>query len=139
MNFNSVAVGHRRTLRVPRRRGLEELVQLPEPFLRVGIGRLVVRRFGDAFVEHAHGGVELTLLPLVHHDAEHLPDVFQALEVVALVAEDVHQLDDPPPLQLLEARADVGSGHLQRFDDVVRVERIRGDEQQGVHLRRRSG
>jgi len=61
---------------------------------------------------------------LVHHDAEHFPDVLHALEVIALVAQDVDEPDDAPALQFLEAGTDVGASHLKRLDDVVSVERL---------------
>ena len=76
-------------------------------------------------MQHPHGRIELALFALVHHDAEHFPDVLHALEVIVLVVPDVHELDDAPALQFLETGTDVGASHVQRRDDVVGVERLR--------------
>src|SRR6185436_21131694 len=62
------------------------------------------------------------------------PDVLHALEVIALVAADVHQLHDAPSLKLLEARTDVRARNFEGLDDVVGVERIGRDVEQCVDL-----
>src|SRR5215208_7338248 len=73
-------------LRIDRGRGLEEAIKLLEALLRVFVGRLVLLRFRNALTQDVHRRVELPLFPLVHHDAEHLPNVLEALEVIALIA-----------------------------------------------------
>ena len=73
-------------------------------------------------------------LPLVDDDAEHLPDVLHALEVVAPIAQDVGDPDDAPALQLAQAVADVRAGDAERRGDVLGVQRPVGQEQQRVDL-----
>ena len=98
------------------------------------VGRLVFIGLDDAFVQQAHRRIDFPFLPLVEDDAEHFPDVAHALEVVALVPEDVGQFDDAPALKLLQAGADIGAGDAKHLDDVVGVERPGGDVEQRVGL-----
>src|SRR5579862_2837925 len=121
-------------LRIPVRRRLEELEQLPKALLRVPVESLVLRGVVEALAQQPHRGIELALLALVHDDPEHLPHVLHALEVIALIAEDVGELDDAPALQLFEAGADIRPRDAERLDDVVSVEGMWRDVQEGVHL-----
>jgi hypothetical protein len=56
------------------------------------------------------------------------------LEVVAPVALHMDHLHDAPVLELLEAVAHVGAGDAERLADLLGVERLRGDEEQGMDL-----
>src|SRR5205823_430769 len=78
--------------------------------------------------------VNLAPFPLVQDDAKHLPDIFHRLEVIAFVAQQMNEFDDPPALQLLEAGADVGPRHVERFGDLLRVERPFRNVEQRVNL-----
>ena len=55
--------------------------------------------------------------------------------MIAPIAAEVHQADQPPALQLAQARAHIGAGDLERLDDLLGVHRPPGDEEQGVDLR----
>ena len=96
-------------------------INLPRQSQRL-IGRVTLLRLnqGDkAAIQGAQkgdGGVDLALFPLVEDDAEHLPDVFHAFKMIALVAEHVDKADDAPTLKLLEAGADVGARDAERLD-----------------------
>src|SRR2546430_7930997 len=54
--------------------------------------------------------------------------------MVPLVAQDMNEFDNPPPLQLLEAGADVGSRDVERFRKLLRVERLFREVEQRMNL-----
>jgi len=66
--------------------------------------------------------------------AEHLPDVFHALEVIAAIAQQMGHVRCPA-LQLAQAGADVGPRDAQRRGDLLGMQRARREEQQRVDLR----
>ena len=106
---------------------------------RTGPGGLgVVREERLAFAQRRDRGIELTALATLDDDANHLPGVLLGLEVVAAIAEglrDVHQL---PRHQLAQPDTDVRARDSEGVADLIRVQRLGTEEQQGVDLRLRA-
>ena len=135
-SFQEFHQGRRRqfgNLRIPTGGRFEEALQLPQAFLRKRLSP-VLARVRNAFGQHRHGRVDFAAFALVQHDAKHFPDVMHGLEVVALITQDVNQLHDSPALQLFDAGADIGSGHVERFGDFLRMKRFWRNIKQSVNL-----
>src|SRR4029453_11084670 len=98
---------------------------------------LLARTLGlaQALVEDAEGRLDLALAAFLEDLLEHLPDVGEALVVVAPVAQDVGDADQAPACQFAQAGADVGAGHVEGEGDVFGVHGAGREIEQGVDLR----
>jgi hypothetical protein len=106
----------------------EETRQLTQLLLSELVAGFIFFGFSNAFPEHVQSGINFALFTFVQNDAKHFPDVFQGLEMVAFVTEDMDEPDDSPTLEFLEAGRDVGAGNSESFGDVFGVEGLRGEE-----------
>ena len=90
---------------------LEHLLQL---LARVLLGGIAQLGFVDAVLQKRDRRVHFPPLALGHDDPKGLHDVFEGLEPVAPVADDVHAPNDAPGDQLAQARRDIGSAHVEQ-------------------------
>ena len=92
----------------------------------------------DAVLQKGDGGVHLAALAFGHDDTKGFHDVFQSLEPVASVADDVDTPNDAPGDQLAQAGRDVGSAHVEQRADFFGIEWRRGDKQERMYLGHRA-
>src|SRR6202162_5839443 len=90
--------------------------------------------FLDAYGQELQGGVDFTALAFFGDDAKDFEDVFGAIEMIATVAQHVHDTDDAPALKFAEAGADVGTSDGEGDGNLIGGQRVRRDEEQGVDL-----
>ena len=89
----------------------------------------------DALAQHAHRRIDFAAFALFGHDAKDFPNVFYRFEMVAAVAEDVHDAHDTPALELAKARAHVRACDGKSGGNLFGVERLGRNEEKGVDLR----
>jgi len=121
-------------LAVPSGRCLKEFRQVPQARLRVFVRGLVLFRFGNAFAQDCERRIDFPFLPFVEHHAKHFPYIRHRFKMVALIAQHMDTLHDSPALQFFEARADIRAGHTERQCNLLRVDRARGQIEQGMDL-----
>src|SRR5690606_7313605 len=88
-----------------------------------------------ALLDRLQHRVHLAALALGGDDGEELPDVREALEVLAALAAPVEAADDAPVLEGAEAHAGVSAADAEALHDVVGAKGLAGDVEQRVYLR----
>src|SRR5882724_13696268 len=91
-------------------------------------------RFRDAVAQDPQSRLDLPPFPLTGDDPKHGEDVLHRFEMIAAIADDVNDSDDAPVLELMQAGADIRTGYAERFDDLVRGQRLLGEEEKSVNL-----
>jgi hypothetical protein len=70
----------------------------------------------------------------VGNDPEHLENIFHRFEMIAPVAEDMNNANDPPALQFMKTIADVGAGDSEGGGDLLCRQWAWRKKKEGVDL-----
>ena len=112
----------------------KKLQQIGQSFPGITVRRFRFGRLRDAALQNLEGGIDLAFLALVGDDPEHGENILHRLEMIAPVAEDMNNANDPPALQFMKTIADVGAGDPERGGDLLRREGAGGKEKEGMDL-----
>ena len=89
---------------------------------------------GEAVAKHFTRGVDLAAFSLFDDEAEHLPNIFHRIVVLATIAENVHRADYAPGFKLADGGAYVGAGDAEGLSDFFCGKRFGGKIKEGVDL-----